>query len=151
MSLMESHLLAEIVGRKHDCLLQLRELGRQQYELIGAGQMTQLLKLLSVKQQLIHQLQSLEQELDPFRGQDPAARQWSTPEARGACARLIESSQELFNEIMGCERESEQLLSRRRDETAERLRSAHYASAARQAYTGSSDEPGGYVDLSSQS
>ena len=48
--------LAELVVKKHDLLVQLRDVGLRQIELIDGGDMTQLLKLLSSKQRLLNGL-----------------------------------------------------------------------------------------------
>jgi len=64
--------LAELVGRKHDCLVQLHALGVRKQEMIDVGAVgASLFGILAETQQLIEQLQQLERGLDPFRGDDP--------------------------------------------------------------------------------
>ncbi|HEY5312807.1 MAG TPA: hypothetical protein VIK18_09815, partial [Pirellulales bacterium] len=60
MAFVETHLLAELLGRKHDCLAQLYELGGQQLALVESGDITQLLKVLAAKQRLLARLQEIE-------------------------------------------------------------------------------------------
>lgn len=151
MTVLDTHLLTELMSRKFDCLIQLHELGRRQFQLVDSGEATQLLKLLSAKQMLITRLQEIEGELNPFRGQKPEERQWASPAARARCAELIERGQELFREIMLQEKRSEKRLIERRDEVAVRLQTAHTASQARGAYLAEPHRPHGHLDITSQS
>lgn len=126
--------LADLVGRKHACLLQLRDLGRRQRELIESGDVTQLLGLLAVKQRSIGELHDLERQLDPYRGDDPSARMWTGEAERLRCASLAEQANRLLVEVLDLERRCEEALRRRRDETAEQLAVVQAAGAARGAY-----------------
>ena len=78
----ETEQLAELIRRRHAALIGLRDLGQRQLELIEADQMGPLLTLLAGKQRLLGDLQTTERALDPFRRQDPAARQWQNPAER---------------------------------------------------------------------
>lgn len=126
--------LADLVGRKHACLLQLRDLGRRQQELIETGDITQLLDLLAVKQRSIGELHDLERQLDPFRGDDPAGRVWNGEAERLRCASLADQASRLLAEVLDLERRCEESLRRRRDETAEQLAVVQAAGTARGAY-----------------
>ncbi|HEX4150531.1 MAG TPA: hypothetical protein VHY20_16150, partial [Pirellulales bacterium] len=95
-------------------------------------------------------LQEIEGELDPFRGQPPEERQWASPQHRANCAQVIDRSQALLRDIVSQEKESEHLLSCRRDEAAVRLEQAHAASQARGAYGAPHVRPLGHLDLSSE-
>ena len=72
--------LADLIAKRRRCLEQLLELGRRQAELIAAGNMADLMRLLAAKQQLIAALQTLEKELAPFHDEDPDSRRWASPE-----------------------------------------------------------------------
>ncbi|HWC88370.1 MAG TPA: hypothetical protein VG433_01905 [Pirellulales bacterium] len=150
MAFVETHLLAELLGRKHDCLAQLYELGGQQLVLVESGDITQLLKVLAAKQRLLERLQEIEGGLDPFRSQHPDQRQWSSAEERSRCSQVVERSELLFRDILAREKQSEQLLGLRRDDAAARLEQAHTASQARGAYGTSYVRPLGRLDLSSE-
>lgn len=126
--------LADLVGAKHACLLQLRELGRRQHELITSGDMTPLLMLLADKQRAIGELHEFERQLDPFRSEDPARRVWSGEAERVHCASLADQSARLLAEILEVEKSCEESLRRRRDETAEQLAVVQSAGATRGAY-----------------
>src|SRR2546423_9733698 len=77
--------LAALVATKQQVLEILVQLSRRQLDLIAAGEMTTLLKLLAGKQTVMNQLQILEHELAPFRDEDPEQRIWSSAAERVAC------------------------------------------------------------------
>ncbi|MBN2579322.1 MAG: hypothetical protein JXB10_10055 [Pirellulales bacterium] len=134
MSNFDTDVLFDLIRAKRECLLRLRDLGRQQQTLIEDGDMTGLLNLLVAKQKPIMQLQRLERALEPFRRQDPERRVWRTPEARTRCADALGQCETLLAEIMRHEKFCEEALVRRRDEAARQLQGAHLAGQARQAY-----------------
>jgi hypothetical protein len=148
MATLETDILADLIRAKRDCLLQVRDMGRKQIELIEKGEMTALLDLLSYKQRSISQLQRIEKTLDPFRGQDPERRVWSSPEHRGACAELVEQCDLLLAEVIKNEKYCESALVRRREETANQLQGAHLAGYARTAYGGGPETVMHSLDLS---
>lgn len=126
--------LADLIAKRHTCLLQLRKLGLKQSELISAGDMGTLLRLISAKNQLIVAMQAIEKELAPFHEQDPEGRQWSSPDARAACADQAAHCKVLLEEVMRLEQENEKLMALRRDQVANQLQVAQAASTARGAY-----------------
>lgn len=148
MTALSTSLLIDLIGRKHDCLIVLRDLGARQRELIDSGDMTQLLTVLADKQRLIVQLRHLEQELDPFRDDDPDRRVWSSEAERVRCASLADRAERLLAEILDGERRSEDVLRRRRDDTAEQLAAAHIGHNARGAYADADRYPTSSLDLS---
>jgi hypothetical protein len=127
--------LSDRIEQKLALLGQLCDLGRRQVALIEAGDMAQLLKLLSAKQRLLAALQSLERELDPFRDEDPEARVWLSPAHRRKCAENTAACEELLRFIVEQERNSETRMRMRRDQAAARLDGAHSVAAAHRAYT----------------
>ncbi len=147
MDTFETDLLAELIHNKRECLLQLREMGRRQFELIDEGEMTALLDVLTTKQRLLDKLQPIERALDPFRDQDPNQRRWRTAEGRRLCTEQLEQCERLLAEIISQEKCSEGTLLKRRDEAANRLQSAHLAGQAREAYTAQPDSRVKQIDL----
>ncbi len=93
---METDILVQLIHAKHACLLQLRDLGRRQLELIEAENLSGLLDLLSAKQRPLLELQRAERAINPFRAQDPERRRWQSPETRALCARQIEECDALL-------------------------------------------------------
>jgi len=134
-TMVETEILADLIRARHRCLVQLRDMGRRQFELIDAGNMTGLLDVLAAKQRTLLELQRIERSLDPFRNQAPESRRWRAPEVRACCAEQLRQCEALLSEIVCQEKYSEGLLVRRRDEAAARLRGAQLAGEARTAYT----------------
>jgi alpha-D-ribose 1-methylphosphonate 5-triphosphate diphosphatase PhnM len=132
--LWETDLLAELAFRRHGLLVQLRELGRRQLELIEQGDMTQLIHLLSAKHHLLAELQQVEKRLDPYRAQNPDSRRWRTAKLREECAEVVAKSNGLLQEILDQEKRGATSLQKHRDEAAARLQMAHSAGHARAAY-----------------
>lgn len=148
---METDLLAELIRQKHDCLVQLRQLARQQLALIDRNDMGNLLTVLATKQSLLSRLQETERQLEPFRDQDPERRAWRAPRDRQRCAAQAQRAEAVLAEILMLERQGETALVQRRDQTATRLDGAHSASMARQAYGHVCDAATGQLDLISDS
>lgn len=145
---MESERLAQLVDCKLQILQLLRRLAAQQLEVIASGDMTNLLKLLSGKQTVMDRLAKVEQQLDPFRGQDPDARDWPSTAAREVCQKNVETCNELLTEIMRLEKQGEGEMVGRRDDASTRLAGMHGASEARHAYVAAAAATG--LDLSTE-
>ncbi len=150
MPALETDTLAELIRSKRACLLQLRDLGRRQVELIEAADMTALLDLLAIKQRALMKLQQIERTLDPVRGQDPEQRNWASPESRRECGEQLAQCDSLLSEIVSREKVAESALVQRRDATAKQLQGAHFAGQARQAYAAMPPEQAGQLDLLSE-
>ncbi len=126
--------LADLMAKRRKCLTQLRDLGVKQALLIAAGEMTDLLRIVAAKQQLIVALQALEKQLSPFQEQDPQRRSWGSAEARARCAADAEACRQLIGEVMAMEREGERQMATRRDAMANQVRSATSGGRVREAY-----------------
>lgn len=150
MSLLDTRRLLDLVRRKHDCLVEVCELGRQQHELVESGDMTRLLGLLAVKQRSLGELHELERELDPYRRQDPAQRVWSSDGERLKCASLADQSAQLLAEVLDNEKRCEEALRERRDETARQLAVVQTAGMARGAYAAVGAVSTSTLDLTSE-
>jgi len=134
VNLLSTTALADLIGQRHRCLLQLHELGQKQAELIAVGEMGPLLRLISAKNQLIAALQSIELALAPYHAQNPEQREWPSTEARACCAQQAETCRQLLEEVMKLERQNEQNMIERRDQVASQLKTAQAAGTARGAY-----------------
>jgi hypothetical protein len=150
---LETELLADLIDRKHECLVHLWELSRRQIELVERNQIAMLLDLLVHKQRALSALNKIERALDPFRGQAPETRRWATPEDRRRCADRISACEGLLAEIVRQEKQAESELIVRRDETAAQLQGVHAAQEARGAYNSAAALPpqGIGLDLTSES
>ncbi len=150
MTHMDTDLLAELIQKKQACLTHLRDMGRKQFELVCEGSITGVLDVLSLKQDVLSRLQSIERALDPFRGQDPLGRQWNSPQQRLQCAERLQQCETLLAEILAQDKQSEQEMTRRRDATAQQLQRIHHAGQTRGAYTAPTAQQGRRLDLSSE-
>jgi uncharacterized protein YhaN len=128
--------LSALVDAKFQVLKVLVRLSRRQVELIEAGDMTMLIKLLAAKQTVMGQLQAIEQQLTPFRSDDPEQRQWASPGQRAACQAQAEAGNGLLAEAFALEQQAETAMKRRRDAAAIALVSVQSAADARAAYVG---------------
>ena len=144
---MSTKQLAELISQKHDVLVQLHQLGRQQSGLIRAEEINNLLILLSAKQTLLNQLRTIEQRLEPYRHQDPESREWASAADRQRCAEVASQCERLLGQIVEIERQSEDEMERRRDAVAARLDQTGSAAQARQAYTRPARAEAGQLDL----
>lgn len=126
--------LAELIRGKRAVLEQLHAVGARQGELVSQGDVDSLLRLLAAKQRLLAALQAAERGIEPFRQQDPEARDWPSPQHRAACAEDAEACRTLLAEVMAMERAQEQAMTERRDRVAEQLRRSHAAHNATDAY-----------------
>ena len=126
--------LAELIRRKHEVLMQLREVGGRQTELITSGDIASLLGLLATKQQLIATLQTLESELAPYYAEDPERRVWESPQDRADCAQRVSECNALLEEIVRLEKVGAEKMAARRNEVAKQLQDVHSATHVRSAY-----------------
>ena len=126
--------LAALIGAKLQVLEILARLSRRQLAMIDAGEMTALVRLLASKQTVMAQLQTLEGQLQPFRGDDPDARVWRSPGARAACQAQADKCNALLVEALALERQAEEAMLCRRDAAAIALSAVQTGTDARSAY-----------------
>lgn len=141
--------LGQLVEARHNFLKNLHELGQRQLESIEAGDFTLLMRILGGKQRLIESLQQVEAQLQPYRGQDPQLRRWTSSAEREQCARLAAASEQILLQIVAQEKQSEALLAAGRDRAAQQLETANRATQARGAYAFENLSAVGQLDLSS--
>src|SRR5947209_7579600 len=129
-----THRLAALIATKQQLLEILVRLSRKQIELIASGDMTSLIKLLAGKQTVMGQIQTLEQQLAPFRDEDPERRAWASPAERAACQSRAERCNALLAEAMQLEQQAETAMVERRDATQATLTHMNHAQDATTAY-----------------
>jgi hypothetical protein len=127
-------LLADLIRRKHDVLVQLAQIGERQKDIVEQGDTATLLKLLATKQTMITSLQQVEGGLAPFRADDPDARSWPTPSDRAECARLAAECNRLLQVVVETERHCAERMTSRRNEVAAQLQQVNSAGQVRDAY-----------------
>ncbi len=144
---MDTDILADLIHRKHQFLVQLHGMGRRQFQFVQKGDITSLLDVLAVKQGILTELQRIEIALGPFRNQKPEERFWRSTAERSRAATELDECQRVLAEIVEQEKQSEEALVRRRDETAVQLQEVSLASRARGAYTIAPPAPRRQIDL----
>lgn len=126
--------LATLVELKLSLLERLVELGQSQVEFIDAGDYTQLLKLLGVKQRVLGGLSDVESALGPFKEQAPESRPWPTTGDRLRCQEQLRRCEELLRMILNQEQASEQQMVTQRDEHTRQIESLQFTARAQSAY-----------------
>ena len=147
---METEQLTNLINQKRDILLRLWQLTERQTALVDSQDLTRLLSLLAGKQTLLNELQAVEEQLHPFRAQDPEARRWRSPEARERTRQVAAECEQLLEKMMQVEQQCESQLVQRRDETSRRLHGVHGVSRARQAYLQPNAQKASQLDISSE-
>jgi hypothetical protein len=145
-----TELLSGLIRQKHGCLEELCALSEKQLERVRGGSMGEVLDVLAAKQQVLLRLQQVERGLDPFRGQDPEARDWPSPGHRRQCAATIAACEALLARIAAQEEQSETELQRRRAEASARLQQTRTAAEARVSYLAPAHLAAGQLDLMSE-
>ena len=133
--------LADLIRKKQQILVQLRDIGLKQQRLVDESATNSLLQLLGAKQHLIAALQLVERRLRPFQAEDPDQRVWRSAEDRQACAMRAEACNQLLAEVMDLERQQEAKMVERRDDTAHKLQRARSARQVVGAYAQQSHAP----------
>jgi hypothetical protein len=126
--------LAALIGRRHQLLVQLRDVGRRQLELVAERDTASLIKLLAVKQSMIATLQTIERDLLPFAADDPEKRVWRSSDQRSKCAEQAAECNAMLREIVNVEKMGVDQMTVHRNEIAEQLQQVHSAVDVRSAY-----------------
>lgn len=135
-SLLNTERLTHWIGQKLTILEQVRDLSQRQAALIAAGDVQRLLSVLTAKQTLLTELQKVERELEPYRQQDPEARQWRSFAEREECRQRAAHCEAVLREIVHIEQQDEAELRQRRAAAAARLQGTHDTAQATRAYLG---------------
>jgi hypothetical protein len=147
--MLETENLARLIDRKLEVLTQLHSLALRQLQLVSQGEAGLLIGLLAAKQRLLTPLQSIEDEMKPFQGQDPDRRQWRSPQDRQRTRGVVDQCESVLRDIVKIEVACERELLRRRELAAGELRGTHSAAQAVQAYISAGPAPIAQLDLSS--
>jgi hypothetical protein len=126
--------LAALVAAKQHVLEILVQLSKRQLEVIGTGDISLLMKVLSAKQTVMNQLQTIEGEMKPFRDENPEERVWRSAEDRTACQARAERCNALLAEALALEQQAEQAMVEKRDAAGATLAAVQTAADARFAY-----------------
>ncbi len=126
--------LLQTMQERVQLLIQLFQLG-QAYD---AGQLSDgelLMGMLARKSSVIDRLSENQARLQEYAGDDPEARQWSSPARRAECQRLADDAQRILREIIDGEHQMLETLTMQRDAVAAQLQHGRDSSLAAHAYT----------------
>lgn len=146
----DSHNTLDWLEKKRTLLTHLLAVGRQQLDLITAGDLTSLLKMLASKQRVLDGLQLVQQQLAPFFALEPQDRRWANGAEREQCAALVDQCEAILVEIMELERRCEKQLTIRRDDAAAELQGMHQSAQVRGAYESAPGNMHSSLDLSTR-
>jgi hypothetical protein len=135
---METDLLAQLIDAKQQVLRQLLDVSRRQQQIIAEKELTSLFSVLSAKQQILQVLQKIDQQLEPFRGDDPQQRQWRTESDRVRCREQAARCEAILKEILSLEKAAELSMVEQREQTATEIAAFQHHAQAERAYVGSS-------------
>jgi len=146
---METTQLATLIAAKHDVLVQLQQIMREESQIENNASLAHIEVAVHRKKTLVDELLSLEAQLNPFRDQDPESRVWESPAAREQCRQTEVRCCAMLSEILAHEKKAEAALIERREETASQLQQSRAATQARNAYRSSTQPRSGGLNLSS--
>ncbi len=131
---MDTNVLAQLMTRKRQLLILLRDAAKAQLGLISSGDMSRLLRVLSVKQPLVNELHAIDELLVPFRNQAPHERAWESEKLRQQCQHDASLCADLLAELLELERQGEQALLAKKQETQLQLQELDSTATAHHAY-----------------
>ncbi len=108
--IMDAHQLSDLIEQRFQTLDELLKLGRLQSEAIERGRMTELMRVLSQKQQPLSRLTEIAQLLRPAATDDPELRAWTSESARLACRSQQEQCDQMHMELLAMEAACESML-----------------------------------------
>jgi len=128
---MDGTQLLSLMTQRHTTLCELLELSRQQTAAIEAGHMSQLMQVLSRKQQPIARLTALAREIGEAARDDPAQRDWVCEADRHACRQKQRECEQMHVELLAMEAAGESALQNSRaalQQQISQLDASHQAS-----------------------
>lgn len=128
--------LLELFGREQACYTSLLDLSRRQKQIIETGDVDDLLQVLGQKQKVLSRVGEVENLLLPYKRNWPAIRSSLDSNDRQVLDLALATVEELLAELIALEKESEQLLIKRRDVVETELHEAVKVGHIQQAYTG---------------
>lgn len=134
MTKADFHNLLEYFGQEQACYTSLLDLSRRQRDVIEGGDVDSLLSLLARKQQVLLDVSRIEEKLQPYKRTWKQVRESIGASGRQKLDLALSTVEELLAELIALERESEQVLAQKRDETERELAATVRGRAVNQAY-----------------
>lgn len=150
---MNANELSDLIDKRYATLSLLTEISQRQIAAIDDNRMSDLMRILSEKQQPIVQLSEITKRLAAAAGDDPRARVWESEAARQRCRRRQEECETMHLGLLAIEAECETSLKNSRAAVQEKLARFDSGRQAATRYAQSQSLPpsGGRLDLSSDS
>lgn len=126
--------LLSLMTQRYATLCELKELSHQQAAAIAAGQMGELMRILSRKQQPIARLTALARQLNQAADDDPDLRDWTSAAERQTCRQTQQQCEQLHVELLALETASESALQHARTEVEQQLGQLDASHQASQRY-----------------
>lgn len=148
---MDGHELSSLVDQRWLTLRELKEISSRQMDAIRGSRMGELMRLLSDKQQPLHRLAALAEQLRAAQRDDPHERCWESDAQRARCRQQQEECEQMHLELLAIEAECETALQQSRDSLQQRLERVDGGRTAANGYARSDQvfTTGGRLDLSS--
>ena len=148
---MDGRQLSELMDQRWSALRELLEISDRQMAAIDAGQMSELMRLLSEKQGPLERLAEIAAKIRVAAGDDPDARPWESEQDRTRCRERQEECEKMHLQLLAIEAECEAKLGHSRESIAQRLQRLDATRQAASSYARTATVPssGGQLDLSS--
>ncbi len=149
--MMNGRELSELVDQRYDALAELLEATQLQQAAIEAGQMTELMRLLSRKQPPLNRLTAVAERIREASADDPHSRYWENEAERRRCRQRQDECEKMHVELLALEAACETQLTESRDAIGKQLAQIDAGREAANCYAHTNDIPtsGGQLDLSS--
>jgi hypothetical protein len=95
--------LAALIDDRYRTLQRLQQISSQQMDAISSGRMSQLMQLLSDKQEPLNRLAALAQQIRAAVGEDPESRIWESDLQRQQCREKQDACERIHRELFDLE------------------------------------------------
>jgi uncharacterized protein YPO0396 len=126
--------LFELIETKLHLLQEMQSMAVEQSDLVAQHDMSGLMSVLSRKQALMESLQTVQQDLQFFRDEDPESRIWESPEKRKRCQAMVSQCDQLISQLIVQENRSLDSMNLKRDSVLSQLQQNVAASQLQHAY-----------------
>jgi hypothetical protein len=141
--------LSALITERQTILDQLLELGARQVDVIAAGRMSELMRILTDKQIPLQRLGEISERLRETADDDPRARRWNSQQDRDLCRQAQDDCERMHVELLAIEAQCETALHESRNAIQQELQqidSAHQA-ASQYAHAEATQTAGIRLDL----
>ncbi len=102
--------------------MRLAPISERQLEIVRSGDVSLLIRLLGLKQQIMYEFEAVEKELEPFRDTPPEQRIWKDEKERQETGESVNRCATLLEEILRNDTLSTEELATKKEEVEAQLR-----------------------------